>query len=178
MDIRTLCLGVLTMGNATGYEIKKVFEDRLDLIFHASFGSIYPALNKLTDDGFVSCREMAQEKRPDKKVYSITAAGRYVFLEAIMKKPSPDRFRSEYLATMMFAHLLPVGTISKLIDERIEDRKQKIIAIQGDGLKQPSNPEQFMCGYGKAVYQAEIDYLNENRYLLEADALMGRRAAE
>ena len=178
MDIRTLCLGVLTMGDATGYEIKKTFEDRLDLIFHASFGSIYPALNKLTGDGLVSCQEMAQEKRPDKKIYSITAAGRYAFLEAIMKKPAADRFRSEYLATMMFAHLLPVGTISQLIDERIEDRTQKILDMQEDCPMRPANSEQFMCGYGKAVYQAEVDYLKENRHLLEADALMGQRAAQ
>lgn len=85
MDIRTLCLGVLTMGDATGYEIKKIFEDRLDLIFHASYGSIYPALNRLTDEGLVSCEEFVQEKRPDKKIYSITAKGRYSFLEEIMK---------------------------------------------------------------------------------------------
>ncbi len=178
MDIRTLCLGVLTMGDATGYEIKKTFEDRLDLIFHASFGSIYPALNKLTDEGLVSCREMSQEKRPDKKVYSITAAGRYRFLEEIMKKPADDRFRSEYLATMMFSHLLPASTISQLIDERIADRTEKIASMMEDCPEKSPNSEQFMCGYGVAVYQAEIDYLNENRHLLEAEALIGQRAAE
>ena len=141
MDIRTLCLGVLTMGDASGYEIKKTFEERLGLMFHASYGSIYPALNKLTEEGLVSCRAFAQEKRPDKKIYSITSSGRYTFLDEIMKKPAADRFRSEFLVTLMFAH-------------------------------------QFLCGYGRAVYQAEIDYLQENRHLLEADALMGTRAAE
>jgi DNA-binding PadR family transcriptional regulator len=178
MDIRTLCLGVLTMGDATGYEIKKIFEDRLDLIFHASYGSIYPALNRLTDESLVSCEEFVQEKRPDKKIYSITAKGRYKFLEEIMKKPAPDRFRSEYLATIMFSHLLPAGTIAELIDQRIIERTEKIKDMASQCPSAPENAEQFMCGYGQAVYQAEIDYLNENRHLLEADALMGRRAAE
>lgn len=178
MDIRTLCLGVLTMGDATGYEIKKIFEDRLDLIFHASYGSIYPSLNRLTDEGLVSCEEFVQEKRPDKKIYSITAKGRYGFLEEIMKKPAADRFRSEYLATIMFSHLLPAGTISELIDQRIIERTEKIKDMATQCPGSPETAEQFMCGYGQAVYQAEIDYLNEYRHLLEADALMGRRAAE
>ncbi|MCC3306256.1 PadR family transcriptional regulator [Sneathiella sp. HT1-7] len=178
MDIRTLCLGILTMGDATGYEIKKTFEDRLDLIFHASYGSIYPALNKLTEEGLVSCRELSQEKRPDKKIYSITANGRYQFFDAIMKKPASDRFRSEFLATLMFSHLLPAATISDLIDGRIEDRLQKIATMTDECETKQTDREKFLCNFGMKMYQAEIDYLQDNRHLLEADALMGNRAAE
>ncbi|MBO0335110.1 helix-turn-helix transcriptional regulator [Sneathiella sp. CAU 1612] len=178
MDIRTLCLGILTMGDASGYEIKKTFEDRLGLIFHASFGSIYPALNKLTDEGLVSCREFSQEKRPDKKIYSITANGRYQFFDAIMKKPAADRFRSEFLATLMFSHLLPASVISELIDDRIKDRAQKIESLYDDCQTKMTDRDRFLCNFGLKMYQAEIDYLQENRHLLEADALMGNRAAE
>ena len=178
MDIRTLCLGILTMGDATGYEIKKTFEDRLDLIFHASFGSIYPALNKLTKEGLVSCRALAQEKRPDKKIYSITANGRYQFFDAIMKKPAADRFRSEFMATLMFSHLLPASAISELIDDRIRDRHQKIALMKDECHDKQTDRDQFLCNFGLAMYQAEIDYLQENRHLLEADALLGSRAAE
>ncbi|MEX0582131.1 MAG: helix-turn-helix transcriptional regulator [Sneathiella sp.] len=178
MDIRTLCLGILTMGDATGYEIKKTFEERLDLIFHASYGSIYPALNKLTEEGLVSCRAFAQQKRPDKKIYSITSSGRCTFLDEILKKPAADRFRSEFLATLMFAHLLPAATIAELIDERILESQRKIDSMNSNCNELPTDREQFLCGYGRAVYQAEIDYLQENRHLLEADALMGSHAAE
>ncbi len=178
MDIRTLCLGILTMGDATGYEIKKTFEDRLDLIFHASYGSIYPALNKLTEEGLVSCREFSQEKRPDKKIYSITANGRYQFFDAIMKKPAADRFRSEFLATLMFSHLLPASAISEFIDDRIKDRLQKIASMADECGSKQTVREQFLCNFGLTMYQAEIDYLQDNRHLLEADALMGTRAAE
>ena len=77
MDVRTICLGILTRGPATGYEIKKLFEDDgYQHFVEASFGSIYPALNRLTEEGLVSVREDAQEKRPDRKVYSITTAAR------------------------------------------------------------------------------------------------------
>ncbi|MZR30588.1 PadR family transcriptional regulator [Sneathiella litorea] len=178
MDIRTLCLGILTMGDATGYEIKKTFEDRLDLIFHASYGSIYPALNKLTEEGLVSCRELSQVKRPDKKIYSITASGRYQFIDAIMKRPAADRFRSEFLAVLMFAHLLPASKISELIDERISDRAQKIENLDNECDSKLTDREKFLCNFGRTIYQAEIDYLKDYRHLLESDALMDSRAAD
>ncbi len=48
MDVKTLCLAVLFQGEATGYEIKKAFEEGPFAHFQrASFGSIYPALSKL-----------------------------------------------------------------------------------------------------------------------------------
>ena len=66
MDVRTICLGILTRGDATGYEIKKtVEEDGYRHFAEASFGSIYPALNRLTEEGLVSVHAQAQEKRPD-----------------------------------------------------------------------------------------------------------------
>ncbi len=89
MDIRTLCLGILTWGDASGYEIKKIFEDRLSYFYEASYGSIYPALTKLTDDGLVSCRAEAQDKRPDKKVYAITPTGRMAFMDATAGRAGP-----------------------------------------------------------------------------------------
>ncbi|MCZ6511637.1 MAG: PadR family transcriptional regulator, partial [Alphaproteobacteria bacterium] len=48
MDTKTLCLGVLTHGDASGYEIKKALEDGpFGHIQEIGFGSIYPALAKL-----------------------------------------------------------------------------------------------------------------------------------
>ena len=75
MDVKTLCLGVLTEGDKTGYEIKRCFEEAFSHFFGAGFGSIYPALAELSRQGLVTCRSVEQDKRPDKKVYSLTAAG-------------------------------------------------------------------------------------------------------
>src|ERR1043166_9203888 len=102
MDVRTICLGILTRGDATGYEIKKIFEeDGLQHFVEASFGSIYPALGKLTEDGLVSVREEVQEKRPDRKVYSISPAGRAALLSALMKPLPEDRHRSPFVFAML-----------------------------------------------------------------------------
>ena len=60
MDVKTLCLGVLTEGDKTGYEIKRCFEEAFSHFFGAGFGSIYPALADLSRRGLVKklpCRE-------------------------------------------------------------------------------------------------------------------------
>ena len=52
MNVRTLCLGVLSFGEATGYEIKKEIEEGpFSHFIEASFGSIYPALTQLLGEG-------------------------------------------------------------------------------------------------------------------------------
>ena len=97
MDIKTLCLGILSLGDATGYEIKKmVAEGSFSFFSEASYGSIYPALGKLMEEGLVTCRAMAQDKRPDKKVYSLTESGREELTISLRKDPDPDKNRSEF----------------------------------------------------------------------------------
>ncbi len=179
MDIRTLCLGILTLRDATGYEIKKTFEGELSHFYDASFGSIYPALTKMTDEGLVRCTEQSQAGRPDKKVYSITASGRMAFMDALSKKPRKDRIRSEFLAMLMFAGLMSSSRVAELIDNRIAELERDIDTYSGcHDETPPRNEDVFLRGFGVAIYRAERDYLIENRHLLEAEALMNRAAAE
>ena len=111
MDAKTLCLGMLTRGEASGYEIRKAFEDGpFHHFFDVGYGSIYPALGRLDDAGLVSCRAEAQDKRPDKKVYSITPDGQQAFVEGLMEPPAADKLRSEFLFLLFFAGMLPILT--------------------------------------------------------------------
>lgn len=175
MDVQTLCLGVLTMGDASGYEIKKVLEGPFRHFFDASFGSIYPALNKLQSAGLVTCNYEPQDKRPDKKVYSLTVDGRLALLRELRQAPGEDRVRSDFLATMIFAELLPANYIARIVDARI-DHLQKFVAhledVEQDASLSPG--KRFVNGYGLAVYRAALAYMEENRHLVESEALLAQ----
>ena len=67
MQTSTICLGILRSGPATGYVIKSVLEGPLNQIYNLSFGSIYPALSKLTKDKFVTVKQHAQTRSLIKK---------------------------------------------------------------------------------------------------------------
>ncbi len=172
-DVKTLCLGILTMGDASGYEIKKTFEERFSHFFAASFGSIYPALNKLTQEGLVTCAAQAQSKRPDKKVYSITPSGKIAFMDALGQPVGPDRHRSEFLALMMFSHLLTLRQLSDAIDSKLAEYHEELAAIADCENERPCSPgEEFVAGFGKAIYEAAIRYVEEHRHVVEGPALL------
>ena len=164
MDVRTICLGILTRGDATGYEIKKLFdEDGYQHFVEASFGSIYPALNRLTDEGLVSVREELQEKRPDRKVYSITPAGRTAFIASLLKPLPEDRHRSPFVFAMLFADLLPRERVSQMLNGYIDQLEGKFAQLNRRERRPESKGEKFAAGLGRAVYTAMLDYLREQR---------------
>ena len=119
MDVKTLCLGALTEGDKSGYEIKRCFEEAFSHFFVAGFGSIYPALAELSRRGLVTGENVEQEGRPDKKVYSLTPAGERLLINELLVTPPRHKVRSEFLVLMYFAHLLSPTRLAALIDERI-----------------------------------------------------------
>lgn len=119
MNVRTLCLSILYTRDASGYEIRKLCtEGECSYFVEASFGSIYPALAKLKDEGLVTSRVEHQTGKPSKKIYSITEAGRAAFVDALHEPIADDVYRSPFLLFARFAHLLP----AELVRSRIEDR--------------------------------------------------------
>jgi len=165
MDVKTLCLGVLSRGEASGYEIKKAFEEGPFRHFHqASFGSIYPSLNALAAEGLVAVREQAQDKRPDKKIYSLAPKGRNALLAALMAPPAPDAMRSDLLFILFFAQYLPAARVDQLITQRVAWYREMLAHMEGCGCDAHLAPgADFVRGMGIAVYRAAADYLESNR---------------
>ena len=180
MDVKTVCLGVLSMGDATGYEIRKQFEEGpFQYFFDASYGSIYPALGRLLEDGLVSCTNQAQPGRPTKKVYHLTAAGEAVLRAALKAPPSEHKLRSDFLATLFFGNLLDPALRAEAYDAYCKfysDALKKVRELEAEG--QPSG-YRLVHGFGLAVYSAALDYLDSHRaeFLAEgADECAPRQA--
>lgn len=171
MDAKMLCLAVLSQGDASGYEIKKALEEPpLGHFQDTGFGSIYPALTKLTEEGLVEGTAMAQEKRPDKKVYAITDAGRRALTDALLEPPAPDRFRSDFLFTLFFGDLLPAAYLAGMIDRRIAQYEEQIARMEGCSLGDRPAGQQLVHGFGLALYRAAAGYLRQKRALLPGGA--------
>ena len=163
MDIKTLCLGILSLGDATGYEIKKmVAEGSFSFFSEASFGSIYPALTKLTDDGFITCRSETQNNRPDKKVYSLTELGLKELEVALERSPKPDKNRSEFLAALLFAEAISPKRIQNLVDERAEYHTRQIKILEELLNEEPIGASKFVIEYGLTMQKAAAKFLEAN----------------
>ncbi len=177
MDVKTTCLGVLAMGDATGYEIRKAFEDGPFSHFaDGGFGSIYPALTKAETEGLVTCKKMAQEKRPAKKIYAITPAGRMALLAALQQEPGEDKFRSNFLFTLFYADYQPASWIEQVIDQRILEYREKVTHLEScaqNKCESVLTGPNFVLGMGIAHYRAALKYLEDEKHTIVAAALRG-----
>lgn len=169
MDVKTVCLGMLTDGAASGYDLKKQFESSFGHFFAAGYGSIYPALSSLAEQELVTCEEIAQDGKPDRKVYAITSAGRQ-FLQKALEHTSPcHKVRSEFLAMMCFAHLMRIEDIEAILDNRLmEIQRYKSVFKEMENKSANGWPPgmQFVLGFGKAISATMEQYINDNRHLL------------
>ena len=74
-----IILGFLMTKERSGYDLKRCMTQTTSYFFDASFGSIYPALKRLTQKGLVTFREDVDGGK-FKKVYRITDSGRTAFM--------------------------------------------------------------------------------------------------
>lgn len=170
MDVKTVCLGMLTDGEASGYDLKKHFESSFGHFFSAGYGSIYPALASLAADGLVSCLCIPQAGKPDRKVYSITPAGRDALL-AELDAPNPShKVRSEFLATICFAHLMSAEQIATVLDNRIaeiESYEKLFEEFEHSCMHKTPHGMHFTVGICRAALLAMKTYIQENRHTLQ-----------
>lgn len=170
MDVKALCLGLLSLKEACGYDLKKDVESLFKHFFAAGYGSIYPALADLADADLVDCREVPQNGRPARKIYAITDSGRRHFQNILDTESPAHKLRSDFLVMMYFAEQLDAVRLERLLDDRIGDfRKvsEHIERISESQSGESTAGRQFVAGFGTAMAKAAISYIEENRHLLE-----------
>lgn len=165
MNVRTLCLGVLSAGEASGYEIKKEIEEGLFSHFiEASFGSIYPALTQLAGEGLVTVRAEEQAGKPDKKVYAITPKGQEALARSISVVPGRDRYKSEFLFQMLLQQYLTPQAMLVAIDKQLSDLKADLVRIgECNCAEEPHAGARFIADYGTAVLTAAVQVLTQKK---------------
>jgi PadR family transcriptional regulator AphA len=179
LDVKTLCLGVLTFGEASGYDIKKSFEDDFSHFFVAGFGSIYPALAELAADGLIEGREETQAGRPSRKVYQITETGRDVFLAALARTEPRHKIRSEFFVLLYFAHLLTPDRLAQVLAKRASD-VERDLALIGEFEQQAATCTpgmNFAVGLAKAVLEATARHIDRHGDALLAATTSGATAS-
>lgn len=178
MDVRTLCLGVLARGDATGYEIHKAFaEGPLAHFQTAAFGSIYPALKGLLADGLICASETpaapGSRGPPARKTYRVTQAGLAALDAALAEPPGPDQVRSDFCFVLYFAERLPRGRVRTVLETRIEAYRRCIADMHARDAarRQPKTAgERFLFELGLTHYEAVLAYLEDHKESLIAQA--------
>lgn len=171
---------MLTEGEASGYDLKKAFESSFGHCFAAGYGSIYPALAALAESGCVSCEEIPQEGKPDRKVYRITDTGWEALLTELGNPAPGHKVRSEFLAQMAFAHLMTPEQVQTVLDSRITDVEKNLQYI--DDFENSCDRDwpagiRFTLGFGRAMLKTMKQYVEDNRHMFNDSETETREAA-
>jgi DNA-binding PadR family transcriptional regulator len=95
-------LGFLTLGPMSGYDIKKLVEESTENFWSESFGQIYPALRRLTEEGLIEKAEAPSEGGRPRHVYSINDRGREALAAWLREPTDPPPVRIELLLKLFF----------------------------------------------------------------------------
>lgn len=97
-------LALLANAPAHGYELKLALESTFgDAWPPTNIGQIYTTLGRLERDGFVTGDVVAQNGRPDKKIYAITEAGRDELLRWLNDQEQGPRLRDDLFMRLILA---------------------------------------------------------------------------
>ncbi len=167
MNTKMLCLGVLTMGEASGYDIGKQLEQIFGNFIDVASSGVYPALKSLYEEGMVDYTDVLQDSLPNKKLYRITDCGRETFRAALAELPPRHKVRSQFILLLYFAELLSEQRLLEIIDERLAELKGWLQMTENWLNCRPSaagNPgENFIARYGREIMQTEIRFLEDNK---------------
>lgn len=114
MSLRHAILVTLDERPGTGYEISQRFDAGLGHFWQASHQQVYLELKRLSAAGHIHGRTVAQDNRPDKRVYRISAEGRRELRAWLAQPARRQPTRNGLLVKLFAAHLLDVD---ELIDE-------------------------------------------------------------
>ena len=75
----------------TGYDLRKAFSMSFSFFSELSYGSVYPSLKKMESRGLISKHVEIQDGAPNRKVYTITEAGKRAFLDSLRSPFVPEQ---------------------------------------------------------------------------------------
>jgi DNA-binding PadR family transcriptional regulator len=172
MALRHAMLAALLDGETSGYELAKRFDASVANFWHARPQQLYAELRRLEEDGLVRGRTVRQRRRPDKRVLTITSAGREA-LRAFAAEPTKPGALKEDLAVKAYAAgVVDPQVLAAELDKRAAYAASKLARYQRqlDALADPDGAD-----FGPSLTLARgIAYERENVEWCEWAALRVR----
>ncbi|MFW6174437.1 MAG: PadR family transcriptional regulator [Chloroflexota bacterium] len=128
-------LGLLSFREMSGYDVKSVADRSISHFYWAPAKSqVYSELRRLVRLGLATEQEVAQEGRPDKRIYRITEAGRRTLRDWVSEPgAAPDSLKSEFMLKVFLGAEAPRHEVAARIREaagRAEEQLTEYRAVE------------------------------------------------
>lgn len=149
-------LGLLLDGESSGYDLNKRIHGSVGFFWTPAKSHVYATLSRFVTDGLAVVREVPQETRPDKQLYTITSAGRRAFLRWLRESPlEPARFKNAFLLKIFFGRELGHEALVRHIEEGRADVQEELSQLEA--IAKTANRERNFYGWLTLAYGLERD---------------------
>ncbi len=168
MSLSHAILGLLQWRPMTGYELKTdYFDGSIAHFWPADQAQIYRTLDKMTEQGWVESQIEYQEDRPNRKIYTLTDAGRTELARWLTTfQPLPVN-REPFLIQLFFANQLSNETIIDLLDAQLKAHQELLAHYEAIPLARLDDPDinreqalqRLTLELGLRIEQTYIDWI-------------------
>ncbi|MGW8554494.1 PadR family transcriptional regulator [Streptomyces tubercidicus] len=126
MALRNAAMAALLEGEASGYDLAKGFDASVANFWMATPQQLYRELERMEADGLISARIVEQERRPNKRLFSLTEAGLAAVRAYTAEPPKPTAVRDELMVKVQCVDAGDIGAVRSMIAERAERSTAKL----------------------------------------------------
>ncbi|UQA90804.1 PadR family transcriptional regulator [Streptomyces halobius] len=126
MALRNAVLAELLEGEASGYDLSKSFDASVANFWMTTPQQLYRELDRMESDGLIEARVVRQERRPNKRLFSLTEAGRQTLYDFTTEPPKPGAIRDELMVKVQAVDKGDAEAVKAAITERLEWARAKL----------------------------------------------------
>ena len=170
MSLRNALLGVLSLREMSGYDIKRSFDRAVHFVWNAADSQIYRELRRMEEEALISSRLIHQDGKPNKRLYQLTPQGAKVLDDWLVSPVEQPYDKEPFLMRMFFMGRVDSEDASRVLSER-RDVLESLLAVAGErherfaDLSRTEHPEilwwQVRLIEGvQRLYTAQLEWIN------------------
>ncbi|MGW4636727.1 PadR family transcriptional regulator [Nocardia sp. NPDC004415] len=126
MALRNAILATLLDGEASGYDLAKGFDASIANFWIATPQQLYRELERMATDGLIQTRVVQQERRPNKRMHSITDAGQAALRAFVEGDYKPPAIRDELMVKVQSVQAADAPAVRTAVAEKRERSTAKL----------------------------------------------------
>jgi DNA-binding PadR family transcriptional regulator len=162
--MKNLFLALLSKQPTHGYDLLQTYEGLFSTVLPPlNAGQIYTTLSRLERDGLVEDFPVAQEGKPDKRIYRLTDKGRQALLAWFAEPLRGPRLKDHFYLKLISARMSDLVDIQELIDNQRQQYLQSLHDLNNLALEKEitDDPARFYLIQGAVLHlKADLEWLD------------------
>ena len=173
---RFAILGLLTLKPMSGYDLKMFVDEAIRFFWNLSYGTIYPMLKRMENEGLVLRKNVSRENRPERSVFRLTGKGRRVLSKWHEGDVELPQVNDEILLRLFVGHDVPAEKNIELVNryrDKLRDRIRHYESIEPESLEEARESRHGLLSHatlrcGILTTRARIRWCQETLEMLQA----------